>query len=304
MAVIDNNSGAIISAVDFTRSNQKFGNSMVFSNTHPAASVFKVITAAALFENTSKSPDSQYAFRGRSSTLYKNQLNSKKNNRKIKFSKAFARSNNVVFGKVAMKELGAGPIFDMAKKFKFGSQFIDDLNIGHSVVQKPDNAFEIAELGSGFNRETRISPIHGALIASIVSNNGTYYKPYIIDSIYNKYFNKQVYRGTKYKRRVLSFKTSSYLNDVMSKTLTIGTGRKTFRRFKLLDFLEIGGKTGSITGGEPYGKRDWFIAYAKPKFSSEGGISICVMIVNKKKWYVKSTLLAKKIIQYYYTGLD
>ena len=61
--------------------------------------------------------------------------------------------------------------------------------------------------------------------------------------------------------------------------------------------IEVAGKTGSITGGVPYGKRDWFVSFAKRKGQEEdSGISVCIMIVNVKKWYVKSTFLAKKII--------
>jgi hypothetical protein len=65
--------------------------------------------------------------------------------------------------------------------------------------------------------------------------------------------------------------------------------------------LDIGGKTGSITGGTPFGKRDWFSAFAIPRDLERGkGISISVMNVNVKRWHVKSTMLAKNIIEYYY----
>jgi hypothetical protein len=84
-----------------------------------------------------------------------------------------------------------------------------------------------------------------------------------------------------------------------------GTARGAFRRMRksLKDNLIIGGKTGSITGGEPFGKRDWFVSYARPKNGKDQGISIAVMIVNIKKWYIKSPYLAKNIIQYYYKSL-
>ena len=69
--------------------------------------------------------------------------------------------------------------------------------------------------------------------------------------------------------------------------------------------LDIGGKTGTITGGIPYGKRDWFISYAKKSDQEEDrGISVAVMIVNLEKWYVKSTVLAKDIIQHYYSTIN
>ena len=53
--------------------------------------------------------------------------------------------------------------------------------------------------------------------------------------------------------------------------------------------------------GLPYGKRDWFSAFAIPhKSSQDKGISISVMNINLEKWFVRSTVLAKNIIEFYY----
>ena len=76
------------------------------------------------------------------------------------------------------------------------------------------------------------------------------------------------------------------------------------KRKRVLNSLNIGGKTGTITGGLPYGKRDWFVSYAIPKNNFDKGISLCVMIVNVKKWYIKSPVLAKNIIEYYYSRVQ
>ena len=92
----------------------------------------------------------------------------------------------------------------------------------------------------------------------------------------------------------------------MEATVKKGTARKHFRTLKrkLRNELEIGGKTGSITGGLPYGKRDWFSAFAIPKDKKKEAISICVMIINFEKWYVRSARLSQDIIQYYYTKVN
>jgi hypothetical protein len=93
----------------------------------------------------------------------------------------------------------------------------------------------------------------------------------------------------------------------MEYTISNGTARKSFKKFdkSLKKLLKIGGKTGSITGGIPYGKRDWFSAFAMPLNSSLGnGIAISVMNINVKKWFVRSTFLAKNIIELYYNEID
>lgn len=90
---------------------------------------------------------------------------------------------------------------------------------------------------------------------------------------------------------------------MMETTVRRGTARSVYRglRRKFRDEITVGGKTGSLTGGLPYGKRDWITLYAAPRDGSLGkGISVAIMNINVKKWYVKSTFLAKKIINYYY----
>jgi cell division protein FtsI/penicillin-binding protein 2 len=121
VVVIDNNTGKVLSAVDYDKKEKEFGVSLSFSSTNPAASIFKVITAANLLENTETSPKTKFAYNGRSSTLYKYQLKNKKNKwtRTQPFSKAFARSNNVIFGKAAINKSSASSLIRTANKFGF-----------------------------------------------------------------------------------------------------------------------------------------------------------------------------------------
>ena len=116
-----------------------------------------------------------------------------------------------------------------------------------------------------------------------------------------------VWSAKNKKRKVIKEDTAKSLKKMMAATIEKGTARRGFRRLKrsLKEILHLGGKTGSITGGLPYGKRDWFVSFAKPKNNEAApGISLCVMNVNIKKWRVKSTRMAKEIIQYYYTHVN
>jgi peptidoglycan glycosyltransferase len=308
IVVIDNNTGKVLSAVDYDKKEKEFGVSLSFSSTNPAASIFKVITAANLLENTETSPKTKFAYNGRASTLYKYQLKNKKNKwtRTQPFSKAFARSNNVIFGKAAINNSSASSLIRTANKFGFNNDLLQVLDIGESRVLMADSEYALAELASGFNKSTMMSPLHGALIASIVANDGVLKKPTIIENIFDESQNRNVWKPKYVLRRVISKEAAIQLSGMMKQTVKSGTARGAFRPWKMkkIKDIEIGGKTGSITGGIPYGKRDWFISYARPKdLKNDKGISVCVMIVNVKKWYVKSTFLAKKIIQYYYDEL-
>lgn len=308
VVVMNNNTGEILSAVDFQRKGNVVGKAMAFSSAHPAASVFKVITAADLLDNTDVSKETHFTYNGKATTLYKYQLKDKKNRwtRDVAFEKAFARSNNVVFGKAAIKNTNFQSIFTTATKFGFNEELLQMLETGTSKLFPVESEYNLAELASGFNRKTMISPLHGALIASIIANDGMLRKPYIVKSVKDSKHQREVWRPGHILSRSMSKEAANELKHMMNMTVTRGTARGAFRPWKTKKIrdIEIGGKTGTITGGVPYGRRDWFVSYAKPKDEADdAGISVAVMIVNVEKWYIKSTYLAKKIIQYYYDSL-
>jgi cell division protein FtsI/penicillin-binding protein 2 len=309
VVVIDNENGHILAAVDFARKSNIFGRDLSFTNSHPAASIFKVITAADLLENTHIKTDTEFSFTGRSTTLYRHQLKDPGGRhrwiRTLDLEKAFATSNNVIFGRTAIENLTPAGLKKMAEKFGFNKRLVEGINLTPSVFSMASDQYNLAELSSGLNDKTLMSPVHGAVIGSVIANGGVLRYPIVISSLESISDKKVIYPPLKSDEVVLTPRTSEDLRNLFMATVTQGTARASFRRSKyLLDKLEIGGKTGSLTGGEPFGKRDWFVSYAKSlEDKNDKGISICVMIVNQKKWYVKSSLIAKNIMEYYYSTL-
>jgi peptidoglycan glycosyltransferase len=305
VVVIDNNTGEILSALDYSRKGRKFGKNLTFSATNPAASVFKVITASDLIENHQLKNDSPFQYNGKATTLYKYQLKNKKNKwtRYITFKKAFARSNNVVFGKAAIEHSNFSSLTKMAKKFGFNKNLLQLVDMGNSKLFDRDSEYGLAEFASGFNKGTMISPIHGAVIASVAANGGYLKLPHVVSRIEEATENRLIWEPEESRERVMSPDSAREMRKLMELTVSRGTARSAFRRFRprRVKNVTIGGKTGTITGGLPMGKRDWFVSYAMPQDSDDKGISVCVMIVNVNKWYIKSSVLAKNIIEYYYS---
>jgi len=104
------------------------------------------------------------------------------------------------------------------------------------------------------------------------------------------------------EERIISIKTANNIREMMNKTVHHGTARSSYSRFlrKNSDAVEIGGKTGSLTGGDPFGKRDWFVSFIKSKDNNDVDISLGVVMVNKKKWKVRSSQISKIIAEYYF----
>lgn len=308
VVVMDNETGQILAAVDYSRSKHVFGRDLAFTNSHPAASIFKVITAADLLENTHIKTSTEFSFTGRSTTLYRHQLKEPPHRRWVRsldFEKAFATSNNVIFGRTALENLTPAGLKKMAEKFGFNKRLVEGVNLNPSVFEMAKDQYNLAELSSGLNTHTLMSPVHGAVIASVVANAGVLRYPVVIKSLESIKDQKTMYPPLKKDELVLTPQTAEDLRTLFMATVTQGTARSSFRRSQyLLSKLEIGGKTGSLTGGDPYGKRDWFVSYAKSlEDKNDKGISICVMIVNQKKWYIKSPLLAKNVMEFYYSRM-
>jgi len=308
VTVIDNETGKVLAAVGYQGKNNQFDKNLVLSSTHPSASLIKLVTAADLIQNGSVKKDTTFDFRGRSTTLFKYQLNDSKGRsaRTQTFETAFAKSNNVIFGKAAIKNSSSDRIVKMAENFGFNQPIVKEFSFLKSEIKKANDDFELAELASGFNIDTIINPIHAATLASVVANDGILKTPKVISKIVDKKTGESIWSEVTEEKRVISPETSHELQELMAMTIDGGTARKSFRQMRggYKSALEIGGKTGHITGGTPFGKRDWFTVYALPRDKAEGkGISISVMNVNVKRWHVKSAVLAKSIIEYYFKSV-
>lgn len=309
VVVMDNETGKVLTAVGYEGRSKRFNTNLVLTSTHPSASLIKMVTAAELMENTKVKKETNFEYRGKSTTLFRYQLNSAKKNkwdRLQTFERAFAVSNNVIFGKAAIEHIPSSNLVKMAENFGFNQSLVYEMDFLQSKIGYANDDYHLAEIASGFNTETVISPIHAVHMAGITANHGIAINPKIIARLVDDESGDILWENATSSKRVLSSEASKEMQEMMLSTVKEGTARKSFRKLRrsYVNSLEIGGKTGSITGGKPFGKRDWFSAYAVPSDIDKGkGISISIMNVNVKKWYVKSTHLAKEIIEFYYGNI-
>jgi len=309
VTVIDNETGEVLAAVGLEGKSNQFDTRLVLSSTHPSASLIKIITAAELIQNAKLKRETEFEFRGRSTTLFKYQIDDSKSNRWDKsqtFETAFAKSNNVIFGKAAIHNMDSNKLVKMAENFGYNQPLMLELPYLKSYIGHANDDYRLAELASGFNDETVISPIHAAAMASIIANNGILKSPRLVSKVVETQSGENLWVNQPNERRVLTPEAAAEMKEMMNMTIDGGTARRSFGKMNTgyKNALLIGGKTGSITGGKPFGKRDWFAAFAVPRDPEGGkGISISVMNVNVKKWHVKSTMLAKNVIEYYYNNV-
>ncbi len=271
----------------------------------PAASIFKIVSAAAALESAGYTPDQTVFFQGRRHTLYKQQLKKTRNKytNKISFRKAFASSVNSVFGKLGIFDLGHDLMSEYANRFLFNRVIPFDFPVAMSTIQIPDDDYGLAEIASGFNRQTLISPLHAALLASVVANNGILMTPWLVEKISSESGDILYNRKTTQLTSPVSWKTAEDLQVLMRDTVVYGTCRKSFRplrRKKSFKGVDFGAKTGTINDKKDRFKYDWLAGYVLPHNGTKA-ISIAVLAVHGEKLGLRSNELGRYIIKYYLT---
>ena len=88
----------------------------------------------------------------------------------------------------------------------------------------------------------------------------------------------------------------------MEKTITSGTAKKSFRRFKrdsTLSRLEIGGKTGSLYNEDNTVKYDWFTGFAKEKNGNKA-LALAVVVGHRKYIGTRAASYGKMMFKHYF----
>ncbi|MEC4677472.1 MAG: penicillin-binding transpeptidase domain-containing protein [Nitrospirota bacterium] len=294
--------GKIMALADYSaRDPQK--KDIVLQASYPAASLFKVITAAAALEARQISPDISIPYRGEVNRLKPDYWkdNAKKDTLKMSMSEAFAKSNNIVFAKVAHRWLDVPTLLDYGERFQFNQRIPFENPIAISRMEINTDVGGLEKTAAGFGK-VAISPLHAALITSTIANEGIMMAPCMIDFVSNAAGEKLYECSPREITQAISSNTAHLLKEMMQKTVQNGTVKNIFRRRyreKSIRKISIGGKTGSLRGKEPKGRYTWFVAMA-PIENPE--IVVAAMVVNDPVWHITAPQVAKEGLSAYFEG--
>jgi peptidoglycan glycosyltransferase len=266
----------------------------------PAASLFKVVTAAAAVEHAGIDTHSLIPFRGGTYTL--NQSNyypdPRKDRRVMSVGEALGRSCNPVFGHLGIRYLNGDVLAKYARLFGFNRDLSLDAPLPESSAWIPqDSQYELSRTSAGFG-EVRISPIHAAAFISGVANGGLLPRPQLIDTIVDEDGAVLRKQRPEMLQRIVQTSTAESLMEMMRYTTTVGTSRREFMRGSspTLGAIDVAGKTGTLTGDNPVGLNNWFIGAApvqNPK------IALAVITVDPARTS-KASHLARLVFQKYF----
>lgn len=301
---MDADTGAVIAYADYFRNREdNVHGHLALHALFPAASVFKMITAAAVLDTDIAHPESILPYNGKSTSLYKKQVlnhTDHKWTRRPTLAEAFGDSVNTVFARLGVYQLGAGSLRDYARRFAFNRyDVLTDLPIDLGRSDIDDDQWVLAEVASGWTSRNTLSPAHGALIASAVGGNGRIPVPYVVERLTNQY-GWPVYVGEpRQLADAIAPETVVEMRTLMRETVTSGSARRHFRGFDR-EGVEVGGKTGTLTGARPAGRNEWFVGYAE---RGDDRIAFASLTVSKEKWRVKPAYVARRFLEAYYEPL-
>jgi cell division protein FtsI/penicillin-binding protein 2 len=304
MVALEPESGRVVVMAAFDKKDPE--HNICLDNRFPAASIFKIVTAAAAVETCGLKSSSSLKYNGMQHTLYKRQLKDQSNKytNHLSLRDSFAKSVNPVFGKIGMLRLGKESLQKYAEAFGFNAPIAFEKRLPPSRVQIGDDPYNWAEIASGFNRETTLSPLHGAILAAIIVNRGQFVRPYIIEKITTSGEQTLFHADPDATSRnpVVSPDTAREVYHLMEATVRYGTGRKAFEGYKrdrVLSKLSIGGKTGSINNKSHDLRYDWFVGFAAAKDGSRQ-LAVGIFVAHEKYIGTRAGQYARMAIKKYF----
>ena len=269
----------------------------------PAASLFKLITTSALIEKGGAEIGTRTCYHGGSQRLMAEHLkdNDKLDTACASLGMALGRSINTIFAKLSDRRLKPGDLRGYAEAFGFNRPLPFDVDVPSSTAEIPSERLERARTAAGF-WHTHLTPLHAAVIAQTLAQDGAMLRPYIVDHVEDE-AGEVIYEGKpKFLGRPVSKETAHAVLDAMTNTVERGTARKAFKDphgKPYLPGMKVAGKTGTLTGSKPYRAYSWFVAAAP---ADDPEVAMAVLVVNEPKWRIKAAAFSAFLLQEYFFG--
>jgi penicillin-binding protein A len=268
----------------------------------PAASVFKLVTGAALVERAGLNADTEQCYHGGKSRISPDELVDDPSRDKwcATIAIAMGRSLNVVFGRLAQKHLTPEDVSAMGGAFGFGAPVPFAVPNEAPKIVIPQDPLEFARTSAGF-WNTTLSPLAAVGLAQTVANGGVTLEPRIVAGVLQG--TESIWRDERpprILRRAIKPETAAELRRMMCETVANGSAFKSFhdeRGTPFLPDIQVAGKTGTLTNYKDNRFYTWFIGFAP---ADKPEIAISTLIVNTPSWQIKAAMLARDVLRAYF----
>ncbi|MEN3357811.1 MAG: penicillin-binding protein [Mycobacteriales bacterium] len=249
------------------------------NQSYPPGSTFKVVVSAAALQN-GRNPDTVVDCPHRlklpqSSKELKNFGDETCGADRVPLITAFTNSYNTAFAKLGL-DLGASAIRRQAQAFGINdSGFSMPLDVSGSSVGPIVDDASLAQSSIG-QRDVKLTPLEGAMIAAAVANRGQLMKPYLVKELQAP--DLSVLDATKAEPlnpdqpQAIPPEVAGQLTTMMTSVVNNGTGRRA-----KIPGVQVAGKTGTAENAPGKQPHAWFIGFAP---ADNPTVAVAVVIEN------------------------
>jgi cell division protein FtsI/penicillin-binding protein 2 len=259
----------------------------------PAASLFKLVTSAALIEQAHVPPELVVCTQGGMHRLQSDNLAPPTEGAAEcgPFVEALGYSRNAAFAQLAYRYLKPEDLENFADRFGFGNPLPLETRVEFGDFVSEVAPLGFAESATGFVGST-LSPLGAAYIAYIIANHGQAGRLQLLD----------VPRSDEWSSAApfaaLQPQTATLMHRMMAMTVRKGTSWRAFHDTQGRPYLPrvgVAGKTGTL--GESEATVSWFVGFAP---SQRPQVAVSVVLRNGAVWHRKANEVARDWLREYF----
>lgn len=257
---------------------------------YPAASLAKVVTAAASLERDRQRAVQPCRYRGDPYRLNKKRVHPARGGHQATLERALARSYNQCFAQLAVHALGDSEMRRAFARFRW----LASPAPGHSrgVIDRGEGDYGLGRLGAGL-AGSRITALYAAQLAGSLGS-GELVDPWWIDRVVDTRGRELSLPPRGGRHRVMEQETADEVRRMLVRTTTNGTARSAFRtsRGPRLGDVRVAGKTGNLTGSAPHARYEWFAGTAP---AEDPRVAVAVVQAHGHLWWKMSAEIAADV---------
>ncbi len=298
MVVLDAHTGNVLAWAESARDGHH--HHVITTARVPAASVFKLVTTAALFETTTLSPHDEVCISGGLHGIERRHLDAPHGDaiECAPFAYAIGYSKNAVFAQLATHRLLRSSLIDTARALGFNGHVPFEQDVPVGTLEVPYGDLDFARTAAGFQGST-LSPLGAAYLASVIAHGGEATPIHIRATDAS---DEEPEPTPESAPRVLKPRTAERIRRMMEVTVRSGTCHHAFsdeHGHPYLGSMRISGKTGTLRPEANEGMTSWFMGFAP---SQKPEIIVSVMLENGAVWRHKANELARDFLRNYFHG--
>jgi peptidoglycan glycosyltransferase len=261
---------------------------------YPPGSTFKTVTLAAALDQGLAQPGDRFDDGDRTLLVEGFPIrcnNNPKGVNQFDLAHAYGYSCNLTFAQLAL-DLGSKKFKDYAGRFMLGREIPFELPVATSqLANNPTVIDRVLLANSGFGQgELLLTPLHLALIAATVANDGVMPRPHLLAEV--RALDGTVLR--RYQPESLSTpitpQTAHQVRDIMVVAVADG-----YARPAAIQGVAVAGKTGTAQlGGEQQAPHAWFIGFAP---ADNPRIAIAVLVEHGGEGSQVAAPLARQVLE-------